>query len=46
MKCQGTKLVHKKKYGLYKSLPILDGPFENISMDFMTYLFLWEEKEV
>jgi len=36
VKCQSTKLVCKKKFRLYKPLPILKNPFENISMDFVT----------
>jgi len=36
VKCQSTKLVHTKEFGLYKLLPIPLGPFENVSMDFMT----------
>jgi hypothetical protein len=46
VKCQGMKSVHKKKYGLYKPLPILDGLFESISMEFMMCLRLWEKKDV
>jgi hypothetical protein len=38
--------VYKKKYGLYKPLPILDGLFENIFMEFMMCLHLWEKKDV
>lgn len=38
--------MHKKKYGLYKPFPILNGLFENIYMDFMMCLPLWEEKDV
>jgi hypothetical protein len=38
--------VHKKKYGLYKPLPISDGLFKNISMEFMMCLHLWEKKDV
>jgi hypothetical protein len=36
VKCQSTKSVHKKKFELYKPFLIPSGPFENISMDFMT----------
>jgi len=34
-------LVHKK-IGLCKAFSILSGPFENVLMDFMTYLSKWE----
>ncbi len=37
-----TKLVHKNKPGLYKPLPIPLGPFDSVSMDFMTCLLEWE----
>jgi hypothetical protein len=46
VKYQGVKPVHKKKYGLYKPLRILNGPFESIYMDFRMCLPLWKEKEV
>jgi hypothetical protein len=42
VKCQSTKLVHKKKFGLYRPLLIPLGPFESISMDFMTCFPKWE----
>jgi hypothetical protein len=42
VKCQSTKLVHKKKPRLYKPLPIPSGPFDSVSMDFMTCLPKWE----
>lgn len=38
--------MHKKKYGLYYPFPIPDGPFENISMEFMMCLPLWENKDI
>jgi len=42
LKCQNTKLVQIKKFKLYKPLPIPSGPFESVSMDFMTCLLEWE----
>jgi hypothetical protein len=42
IKCQSTKLVHKKKFKLYRPLPIPSSPFESVSMDFMTCLSKWE----
>ncbi len=42
VKCQSTKLVHKKKFELYRRLPIPLNPFESVSMDFMTCLLEWE----
>jgi hypothetical protein len=42
VKCQSTKLVPKKKFELYKALPIPSGPFESVSMDFMTCFLEWE----
>ncbi len=36
VKCQNTKSIYKKKYGLYKLLPIPSEPWENVSMHFMT----------
>jgi hypothetical protein len=41
VKCQSTKSIHKKKYGLCKPLPIPSEPWENVSMDFMTHLLEW-----
>jgi hypothetical protein len=35
------KSIYKKKYGLYRLLPILNEPWENVSMDFMTQLPKW-----
>jgi hypothetical protein len=35
-------LVHKKKFKLYKPLLIPFGPFESVSMDFMTCFLEWE----
>jgi hypothetical protein len=45
MKCQSTKSVHKNKFGLHKPLPIPSGPFESVSMDFMTCLLKWEKTD-
>jgi hypothetical protein len=42
VKCQIIKLIHKKKFGLYKALPIPSSPFESVSMDFMTCFLEWE----
>jgi hypothetical protein len=42
VKCQSTKLVHKKKFELYKPLPIPLGSFENVPMDFMACLLRWK----
>ncbi len=42
IKCQSIKLVHKKKFMLYKPLPIPSSSFENVSMDFMTCFSEWE----
>jgi hypothetical protein len=36
VKCQSTKLVHKKKFRLYKPLLLPSGPFENVLIYFMT----------
>jgi len=36
IKCQSTKSIHKKKFGLYRPFPIPLSPFENVSMDCMT----------
>jgi hypothetical protein len=32
----------QKQFGLYRAFPNLLRPFENVSMDFMTYLLEWE----
>jgi hypothetical protein len=45
VKCQNTKLVHKKKFELYKPLPIHLRPFDNVSMDFMTCLLKRERMD-
>jgi len=41
VKCQNTKSIYKKMYGFYKFLPILNAPWESVSMDFMTQLPKW-----
>jgi len=40
--CQSTKLVHKKKFGLYKPLPVPSSSFESVLVDFMTCFPKWE----
>ncbi len=41
VKCQNTKFIYKKKYGLYRPLPILHKPWESVSMELMTQLPEW-----
>ncbi len=41
VKCQSTKSQYKKKYGLYRLLPIFLEPWESVSMYFMTQLPKW-----
>jgi len=36
--CQRTKTVRHKPYGEMQALPLLEKPFESISMDFITDL--------
>jgi len=45
IKCQIVKSIYRKKFGLYKSLPILNEPWESVSMDFMTQLLKWSKME-
>jgi len=42
IKCQNTKSIYKKKFGLCRPLSLPSGPFENVTMDFMTCLPKWE----
>jgi hypothetical protein len=35
------KSIYKKKYGLYRPQPILNEPWENVSIDFMSQLLKW-----
>ncbi len=44
VKCQNTKLVHKKKFGLYRHLPTMTCPYEGVAMNFMTWLLKWQGK--
>ncbi len=41
VKCQSTKSIYKKKFGLYKPIFILNKPWEGASMDFMTQFLEW-----
>ncbi len=41
VKCQNMKYIYKKRYGLYRLQLILNEPWKNISMDFMTQLPKW-----
>jgi len=45
VKYQNTKSIYKKKFGLYKLLPIPNEPWEIVSMDCMTQLPKWEGKD-
>jgi hypothetical protein len=45
VKCQNTKLVHKKKFGLYRhKKPIVACPYEGVIMNFMKWLLEWQRK--
>ncbi len=46
VKCQSTKSIYKKKYGLCKLLLILSEPWENVSMDFMMQLLEWNGMDI
>jgi hypothetical protein len=35
--CQQNRTLNKKQAGLLQPLPILEGPWENVSMDFVSY---------
>jgi hypothetical protein len=41
VKCQSTKFICKKKFGLYRPLQIPNESWENVSTDFMTQLPKW-----
>jgi hypothetical protein len=41
VKCQNSKSIYKKKYGLYKPLLISNESWENVSMNFMMQLPKW-----
>ncbi len=43
VKCQNTKSTYKKKHELSRPLRILNKPWKNVSMDFMTQLPEWDE---
>jgi hypothetical protein len=43
-KYQSTKSIHKKKFGLYRPFPIPLSPFENVSMNFMTFPGMGRDK--
>jgi hypothetical protein len=45
VKCQNTKSIYKKKFGLYKLLPIPNEPWGIVYMDYMTQLPKWEGKD-
>ncbi len=45
VKCQSTKSIYKKKYGLYRLLLIPNELWENVSMDFMTQFLEWNGKD-
>jgi hypothetical protein len=38
--CQQNRTLNKKQAGLLQPLPIPEGPWESVSMDFMVSLFL------
>lgn len=45
VKCQNTKSWHMKKLGLYRPFPISTCPYKGVSMNFVTCLLEWQEKD-
>lgn len=46
VKCQSTKSICKKKFGLYGPLRIPNESWESVSMDFMTQLPKWNGMDI
>jgi hypothetical protein len=45
VRCQNIESIYKKKFRLYKILPIPNEPWEIVYMDFMIQLLEWEGKD-